>query len=55
MVGLYKDPNGESIFKTKTQSADNQLNDVPSNELVGRLRKRIVELENSKHSDEVIL
>ena len=56
MVGLYKDPNGESIttFATSAQKEEAETNKKDGAEL-DRLRRRVFELENSLSHKQVAM
>ena len=51
MVGLYKDPNGESITTTFVTSTQKENSDVGQNadgeNVIRKLRQRVIELENT--------
>ena len=55
MVGLYKDPHGETIFKDST-SINNAISKDPTTETdVPALRKKIRELEHRLKENEVMI
>ena len=57
MVGLYKDPNGETTFPTSAQreEAENNKTSKKDGTELDRLRRRVLELQNSLSHKQVAM